>query len=82
MVASISERELQVALDNLVGADLLYARGSPPEASYIFKHALVQDAADGTLLKSRRRELHQRIAHTLEELVWPGPRKIIIIHPG
>jgi class 3 adenylate cyclase/tetratricopeptide (TPR) repeat protein len=67
MVASINEHELRDALDNLVGADLLHARGSPPEASYVFKHALVQDAAYGTLLKSRRRELHQRIAHTLEE---------------
>jgi class 3 adenylate cyclase/tetratricopeptide (TPR) repeat protein len=67
MVASVSERELEVALDKLVGADLLHARGSPPEASYVFKHALVQDAAYNTLLKSRRRELHQRIAHILQE---------------
>jgi class 3 adenylate cyclase/tetratricopeptide (TPR) repeat protein len=67
-VASVSERELQLALDNLVSAELLYARGSPPEASYVFKHALVQDAAYNTLLKSRRRELHRRIAQILAEL--------------
>jgi tetratricopeptide (TPR) repeat protein len=66
MVASVSERELEVALDKLVSADLLHTRGSPPEASYVFKHALVQDAAYNTLLKSRRRELHQRIARTLQ----------------
>jgi class 3 adenylate cyclase/tetratricopeptide (TPR) repeat protein len=67
IVAGVNDPELQVALDNLVGADLLYARGSPPKASYVFKHALVQDAAYGTLLKSQRRELHQRITHTLEQ---------------
>jgi tetratricopeptide (TPR) repeat protein len=67
MVASVSERELDFALDKLVGADLLHTRGSPPEASYVFKHALVQDAAYSMLLKSRRRELHQRIAHILQK---------------
>jgi class 3 adenylate cyclase/tetratricopeptide (TPR) repeat protein len=67
IVAGVSDPELQVALDRLIGADLLYARGSPPEASYVFKHELVQEAAYGALLKSRRRELHQRIAHTLEQ---------------
>jgi class 3 adenylate cyclase/tetratricopeptide (TPR) repeat protein len=66
MVAGVSECDLDVALDKLVGADLLYARGSPPEASYVFKHALVQDAAYSTLLKTRRRELHQRVAHILQ----------------
>jgi tetratricopeptide (TPR) repeat protein len=67
VVAGVGEKELQTALDNLVGAGLLYAHGSAPEASYIFKHALVQDTAYNTLLKSRRRELHQRIAQILVE---------------
>ena len=67
LVADISERELEAALNSLVGAELLYVRGIPPRAIYSFKHALVQDAAYSMLLKSRRRELHQRIAHTLEE---------------
>ena len=46
---------------------LVFARGTPPEASYLFKHALVQDAAYGSLLRSRRQGLHRRITATLEE---------------
>jgi predicted ATPase len=65
LVSNVSQRELQLALDNLVGADLLHLGRSEPERSYIFKHALVQDAAYNTLLKSRRRELHERIAQIL-----------------
>ena len=45
----------------------MFLRGTPPDAEYIFKHALVQDAAYGTLLRSRRQQLHARIAATLEE---------------
>ena len=52
------EPELRAALDRLVGAELVFARGVPPEASYLFKHALVRDAAYGTLLRDRRRQLH------------------------
>jgi predicted ATPase len=62
MVANVSERELHLALDKLVSADLLHVGRLEPEKSYTFKHALVQDAAYATLLKSRRRELHERIA--------------------
>jgi predicted ATPase len=51
----------------LVEAGLAFCRGLPPEASYLFKHALVQDAAYGTLLRARRRELHGRIATALED---------------
>ena len=61
-----SERELQLALDRLVTAGLLFRQGVPPHASYLFKHALVQDAAYGTLLREPRRALHARIAETLE----------------
>jgi class 3 adenylate cyclase/predicted ATPase len=61
-----SERELQLALDRLVTAGLLFRQGAPPHASYLFKHALVQDAAYGTLLREPRRALHARIAETLE----------------
>jgi class 3 adenylate cyclase/tetratricopeptide (TPR) repeat protein len=67
LVSNVSERELQLALDNLVGADLLHAGRSEAEKRDIFKHALVQDAAYNTLLRSRRRELHQRIAEILEK---------------
>src|SRR6516164_1540174 len=61
------EAELQSALDRLITAGLLFRQGAPPHASYLFKHALVQDAAYGTLLRERRRALHARIAETLED---------------
>src|SRR5262249_53771175 len=54
-------------LDRLAEAGLLFCRGAPPHASYLFKHALVQDAAYGTLLRSRRQELHTRVGAALEE---------------
>ena len=54
------------ALDRLIAAGLLFRQGVPPHASYLFKHALVQDAAYSTLLRSRRQQLHGRIATTLE----------------
>ena len=58
--------ELQSTLDRLVAAGLLFRQGVPPNASYLFKHALVQDAAYGTLLREPRRALHARIAEALE----------------
>ena len=65
-VARKSEKALQSALDRLIAAGLLFRQGVPPHASYLFKHALVQDAAYGTLLREPRRALHARIAQTLE----------------
>jgi hypothetical protein len=53
-------------LDRLIAAGLLFRQGVPPQASYLFKHALVRDAAYGTLLREPRRVLHARIAETLE----------------
>jgi len=61
------ERELQAALRQLTDAGLLFCRGTAPHASYLFKHALVQDAAYGTLLRARRREMHARVAGVLEQ---------------
>jgi predicted ATPase len=66
-VARKPEAELQSALNRLVAAGLLFWQGVPPHATYLFKHALVQDAAYSTLLRERRRELHARIAETLED---------------
>ena len=66
-VAQRRERELQAALGQLSDAGLLFCRGTPPHASYMFKHALVQDAAYSTLLRGRRQELHVRVAAALEE---------------
>ena len=60
------EAELRSALDRLITAGLLFRQGLPPHATYLFKHALVQDAAYGTLLREPRRALHARIAETLE----------------
>jgi tetratricopeptide (TPR) repeat protein len=53
-------------LDRLIAAGLLFRQGMPPHATYVFKHALVQDAAYGTLLREPRRRLHARIAETIE----------------
>jgi class 3 adenylate cyclase/predicted ATPase len=66
LVADKPEAELEVALDRLTGAGLLFRSGLPPNATYLFNHALVQDAAYGTLLRERRRALHARIAESLE----------------
>jgi predicted ATPase len=60
------EPDLASALDRLIATGLLFRQGVPPHASYLFKHALVQDAAYGTLLREPRRVLHARIAETLE----------------
>ena len=65
-VAQRDEGELQVALAQLNDAGLLFCRGTAPHSSYLFKHALVQDTAYGTLLRGRRQELHGRVAAVLE----------------
>src|SRR4051794_25095950 len=65
-VARKPDAELGSALDRLVAAGLLFRQGMPQHARYLFKHALVQDAAYGTLLREPRRALHARIANTLE----------------
>ncbi len=66
-VAPMPQPQLDEALAQLVRAELIYRRGTPPDAEYTFKHALVQDAAYSTLLRSRRQQLHARIAATLED---------------
>jgi class 3 adenylate cyclase/predicted ATPase len=60
------EAELNSALDRLIQSGLLFRQGLPPHATYLFKHALVQDAAYGTLLREPRRGLHARIADSIE----------------
>ena len=60
------EAELGSALDRLIQAGLLFRQGVPPHATYLFKHALVQDAAYGTLLRGPRQALHARIAAAIE----------------
>jgi predicted ATPase len=65
-VSRLSEVELQAALARLVASELVFQRGIPPEAVYTFKHALVQDAARGSLLRSSRQQLHAQITAVLE----------------
>jgi class 3 adenylate cyclase/predicted ATPase len=65
-IASLDEATLQARLTQLVEAELLYQRGRPPRARYVFKHALIQDAAYTSLLKRTRQQVHQQIAQVLE----------------
>jgi predicted ATPase len=66
-VSQLDEAMLRHELDRLVEAEIVYQRGVPPQATYLFKHALIQDAAYESLLKSTRQHYHQRIAQVLEE---------------
>ncbi len=62
----IRVREFEDELQRLTGTGLVFRRGTPPDATYTFKHALVQDAAYDSLLKSKRQQLHAQIAQALE----------------
>jgi predicted ATPase len=62
----LPDDELQAALGRLVASELVLQRGMPPDAVYSFKHALVQDAAHGSLLRSSRQQLHAQISEALE----------------
>ena len=64
-LADLPETRLQSALARLVDADLVFVRGKPPNAEYSFRHALVQEAAYQSLLKSRRQQFHARLAGLL-----------------
>ena len=65
-VSRLDEATLRSELSRLVEAEVLYERGTPPATTYVFKHALIQDAAYESLVKGRRREYHLRIAEALE----------------
>jgi predicted ATPase len=65
-IAPQDEDTLQAGLAQLVAAELLYQRGRPPRARYVFKHALIQDAAYASLLKRTRQQVHQQVAQVLE----------------
>jgi predicted ATPase len=65
-VSCLPEDELRAALARLVASELVFQRGAPPDAVYSFKHALVQDAAHGSLLRNTRQQLHAQIAAALE----------------
>ena len=73
-VSPLGEDTLQQGLQQLVEAELVYQRGVPPQATYLFKHALIQDTAYQSLLKSTRQQYHQQIAQVLEEQ-FPRPSR-------
>jgi predicted ATPase len=62
-----TDMEVQMALSRLTAAELVFCRGTPPQATYLFKHALVRDVAYGSLLRGQRQHLHGRIADVLAE---------------
>jgi predicted ATPase len=66
-VSAVDEGTLQHGLKQLVEAELVYQRGIPPQATYLFKHALIQDTAYQSLLKSKRQQLHRQIAQVLTD---------------
>src|SRR5207248_1234715 len=65
-VAPLEEAALQAELAKLVQADLLYQKGRPPRSTYVFKHALLEDAAYNSMVKGKRQQFHRRIAEVLE----------------
>ena len=83
-VAGLDESALRPALERLTKVDLLFVEGAPPQANYRFKHALIQDAAYDSLLKSRRQALHRRAAELLREILTartPSQKSSPIISP-
>jgi class 3 adenylate cyclase/tetratricopeptide (TPR) repeat protein/ABC-type transport system involved in cytochrome c biogenesis ATPase subunit len=78
-ISHLSDAELTVALDGLIGAELIYRRGLPPEATYLFKHALVRDAAYESQLKEKRRAIHARILTALEADTDIAP-EVLAVH--
>jgi class 3 adenylate cyclase/predicted ATPase len=65
-IAQKTDMEVQTALSRLTDAELVFCRGTPPQATFLFKHALVRDVAYGSLLRGQRQQLHGRIASILE----------------
>jgi class 3 adenylate cyclase len=66
-IAPVSSSTLQAALAHLAASELIFVRGAAPDSTYIFKHALVQDAAYATMVRSKRQQLHSRIADALTQ---------------
>lgn len=79
-VAAMRPEALREGLDQLLAAGLIFVRGQPPEATYIFKHALVQDAAYGSLLKAQRQAIHVRVSEALIERQGDAEPEVIARH--
>ncbi|HSA82192.1 MAG TPA: adenylate/guanylate cyclase domain-containing protein [Geminicoccaceae bacterium] len=76
LLATVAERQeaaVHAALDRLTAAELIFRRGTPPAVHYLFKHALVRDAAYESLLKSRREAIHARLIEALEPQEGTAP---------
>jgi class 3 adenylate cyclase/predicted ATPase len=73
-------RDLELALERLVAAELIFRRGAPPDVTYTFKHALVRDAAANSLLLSERRRIHSAIADALASGSRAGPPELVAQH--
>jgi predicted ATPase len=67
VASELDESALQAELDKLVGAGLVFVKGTPPRCTYTFKHALIQDAAYQSMVKKRRQQFHQTVAERLEQ---------------
>ena len=78
-ISPLPDAELSEAMDGLIAAELIYRRGLPPEATYLFKHALVRDAAYESLLKEKRRAVHTRILSALETDANVAP-EVLAVH--
>ncbi|SPJ28720.1 adenylate/guanylate cyclase domain-containing protein [Falsiruegeria mediterranea] len=78
-ISLLPDAELTAALDGLIAAELIYRRGLPPEATYLFKHALVRDAAYESQLKEKRRAIHARILTELEADTDIAP-EVLAVH--
>jgi class 3 adenylate cyclase/tetratricopeptide (TPR) repeat protein len=79
-IADVEDADLQRALDRLVGSELLFQRGTAPDASYTFKHALVRDAAANSLLRSEFRKVNGAIAASFAATEQPPPAEVIAWH--
>ena len=79
-IADVEDADLQRALDRLVGSELLFQRGTAPDASYTFKHALVRDAAANSLLRSEFRKVNGAIAASFAASEQPPPAEVIAWH--
>jgi predicted ATPase len=79
-VADMEDAPLQAALERAAEADILLVQGLPPESDYRFKHALIQDAAYESLLKSRRQVLHRRVAEALRDATAPVEPELLAHH--
>jgi tetratricopeptide (TPR) repeat protein len=79
LLTAIADKPPDDALARLVEAELIFSQGAPQEGRYVFKHALVRDAAYESLLRAKRQQIHERLVNALEELP-DTPPEILAFH--